>query len=361
MTRIALLSPTTLLGGEIRDALDRIDGLAADIVLLATDDDAVGTVTQIGSSAALVSKAEPDALAGVDLVIACGRAADDLPLIETRPAGATAIVASPDASADQGIPVVGDINPEAIEPGEVLISPHPVAIALAHLLAPLERFAPQSATATAILPVSHLGAPGLDGLLDQTRAILAMAGERPEGIFGRQLAFNLYPVPDGAGVTGTDRVIPELVARTTGITMPLALRVLQGSIFHGVSVSLFVELGEPPGTAAVREALAEQRAVSVVGGDRDDDGGMVLDDPDDDDAVGTLGGAPGPVEAALRASEVIVGALDEVTEVVGGPTTLSGGRVYSLWAVMDNLNRGGAENVADIAARLLGGRSNLVS
>lgn len=351
MTRIALLSPTTLLGGEIRDALDRIDGLGAEVVLLGTDDE-VGTVTQVGSAAALVSKAEPDALAGADLVIACGRADDDLPLIEARPAGTTAIVASPDASADRGIPVIGDINPEAIAPGEILLSPHPVAIALSHLLAPLERFAPQSATATAVLPVSHLGAPGLDGLLDQTRAILAMADDRAEGIFGRQLAFNLYPVPDGGGVIGADRVIPELVARTTGLTLPLALRLLQGSIFHGVSVSLFVELGEPPGAAAVREALADQRAVTVVDDDRDVDG--LLDDPDD---PGHLG-APGPVEAAIRASEVIVGAVDEVTD---GPTSPSGGRVYSLWAVMDNLNRGGAENVVDVTARLLGGRSDLVS
>ena len=341
MSRIAILSPTTLLGAEVREALGRIEGLAADVVLLSAEDEEVGTVTEVAGSATVVSRAEALELEGIDLLVSCGLAAHDQPFIDARPAGATALVAAPGTTPDRGIPVVASLNPEAIEPGGVLISPHPVAVALAHLLAPLERFAPQSATATAILPVSHLGEHALDGLLEQTRQVLAMTGERPDQAFGRQLAFNLFPAVESEGVAGADRTVPELVSRVTGLELPLAVRILQGPVFHGVALSLFVELGEPPGIAAVGDALSAGRPVTVELPEAADE---TTEEPWQ---------APGPVEAAVRSTEVIVGSIEETGFAV---TTPSGGRVYSIWAVMDNLIMGGAENVAEIAVHLLGGR-----
>lgn len=320
--RVAILGPTTLLGGELRGLLAGREGIAEEITLLAASEEEVGAVTEAAGRAALVNRAEAGSLDGVDLVFSCGSREHDLPVLRERPEGATAILLSPDATVDDGEPVVAGINPEAARPGAVLLSPHPAAIALAYLLAPLAEVVPEEgpeeglrgATATTVQPVSVFGSRGLDDLLDQTRDLLAMTGEARESVFARQLAFNLYPTPEGSAT------LAGLVRRATGLEAPLAIQALQGPVFHGLSSSLFVRFGADPGEAAVREALAGQEDVSLS------------------DAA-----PPGPIDSAAR-DDVLVGSVQADPGHPGG---------YWIWAVMDNLTRGGALNAVEIADRLL--------
>lgn len=317
--RVAILGPTTLLGRELRDLLGRREDLRGRVTLLAASEEEVGAVTEAGGAAALVSRAEPGALEGVDLIFSCGPLEHDLAILEQRTAGATAILLSPEATADHGVPVVAGVNPEAARPGEVLVSPHPVAIALAHLLVPLADLGLESASATTVQPVSMLGSRGIDDLLEQTRDLLTMSGERRESIFGRQLAFNLYPTPAGSGG------LADLVRRTTGLDLPLAVHAVQGAVFHGLSCSLFVRFGDAPGIdpgeEAVREALAGREHVNLSEADL------------------AAREVPGPIDAAAD-DDLLVGRVHPDPGHPGG---------YWIWAVMDNLTRGGASNAVEVA------------
>ena len=345
MTRIAILSPSNLLGQEVRSLLDERRDLWDEIDLLASDEEEVGTVTEAGGAAKLVTAADAGALEGIDLLFACGALADDLPVVERRPGGTTAILLSPGASPEHGRPVIAGLSPPSAagdgpSGGEVLVSPHPAAIALAHLLAPLAdpgaELAPERAVATVLHPVSLFGSRGLDDLLAQTRDVLSMTGERRDSVFARQLAFNLYPVPDPvpaeegeperpAGAPGGSGVA-ELVRAAAGLEMPLAVHAVQGAVFHGVACSLFVQFAQDPGAEAVHEALA---AGAHVG-------------------FGGPGEVPGAIDAAAR-DDVLVGS---VSADAGTPAS------YWIWAVMDNLTRGGALNAVEVAeAVLVGGRS----
>ncbi|HUP41950.1 MAG TPA: Asd/ArgC dimerization domain-containing protein [Thermoanaerobaculia bacterium] len=319
MTRVAVLGPTTLLGQEVRSLLDRRRHLWQGISLLAGAVEEEGAVTEVAGEAALVVRADAEALAGADLIFACGRLEHDLALVEQRSAGATAILLSPEATADHGEPIVAGIDPTRARRGEVLVSPHPSALALAYLLAPLAAagsgLAAEGASATVVQPVSLLDRAGLDDLLDQTRSLVAMTGEIRPSVFERQLAFNLYPSPGGSAQ------LAGLVRRAAGLELPLAVEALQGAIFHGVSVSLFVRFAADPGVEAVRRALAGQPELSLS------------------KASLAVGEAPGPVEAAAR-DDVLVGSVRPDPGHPGG---------YWLWAVMDNLTRGGALNAIEIA------------
>lgn len=331
MSRVAILGPTTLLGQEVRALLERREHLWDEITLLATSEEETGAVTEVAGAAALVVRADAEALANADLVFACGPLAHDLPLVRERlerpgEPVATAILLSPEATADEGLPVVAGLDPAAgaarARPGEILVSPHPAAIALACLLSPLARpgsgLAVEGASATVVLPVSLLDRRGLDDLLDQTRDLMAMTGEQRESVFLRQLAFNLYPLPGGAAA------FADLARRAAGLTLPLAVEGLQGPVFHGLAVSLFVRLAGDPGVEAVRGALAGQTHLSL---------------PEADLATGEL---PGPVEAAAL-DHVLLGSIRPDPGHPGG---------YWLWAVMDNLTRGGALNAVEIAETL---------
>ena len=324
MSRAAVLSPTTLLGREVRDLLHARGARWTEVVLLSTDDKEVGTVTEAGGAAALISAADSGSLDGIDVVFGCGALGDDLSVVEGRSDGTTAILLSPDATVETGHPVVAGVNPEAAQAGGTLLSPHPAAIALAYLLAPLAELGLESAAATVIQPVSMVGDRGLEDLLDQTRDILAMAGDRRETVFGRQLAFNLYPSPLASGGSGgAPSALAALVRGVTGGAIPLAVQALQGPVFHGLSISLFVRFpsGEQdPGDAAIRERLAAHEHVAL-------------------DLREVDGPEPGPVDAAAR-EEVVVGSVRPDAGAPGG---------CWIWAVMDNLTRGGALNAVDVA------------
>ncbi len=320
MSRIAVLSPMSLLGQELRGLLTARSERFASVALLTSVEEEVGTVSEAAGRPALVVRAGAEELAGVDLIFACGLPASDLEVLAERPAGATVILLSPRASAADGRPVVAGINSEQTVPGEVIVSPHPAAIALACQLAPLAPLGLTGASATVFQPVSMLGKQGLDDLLEQTRDLLAMTGDLRPSVFDRQLAFNLYPAPEGAAG------LAETVRRVTGLATPLTIQAAQAAVFHGVASSLLVTFAEDPGVAAVRRALAGQRHVT-------------LSEAEADPAQ-----LPGPIEAAAR-DDLLVGS---VRPDPGHPGA------YWLWAVLDNLTRGGALNAMEIAEALLG-------
>ncbi|HWM89988.1 MAG TPA: Asd/ArgC dimerization domain-containing protein [Thermoanaerobaculia bacterium] len=309
MSTIAILHPASLVGKELREALDSRMKEWREVRLLSTDPEEVGTLTEVMGAAALVQRYEPDSLKDVSTVYFCGPIEKNRPLFDDVPPGAVVVVLSPDATPEDGSPVVAGVNTEAARAGARLLSPHPALVLLAHVLAPLRSFQPVDMVATLIQPASVQGDPGIQELFEQTREIVAMIGRTATPVYGKQLSFNLLP-------TASETLpLSDLLQKIVPETPPIPLQVLQGGVFHGLAASLYVRFGGNPNPKAIRKALKANPYIELA------------DDP----------GHLGPIDSA-NSDKVILGTVRE--DAAGG---------FWFWAVMDNLTRGMALNAVEVA------------
>lgn len=318
MTAIAILHPTTLLGKELRQTIERrAEPGWSDLRLLSPAEEEVGSLTELFGAAAMVAKADAVAVADVGLALVCGSLDESRPLLDALPAGATVVLLSPDAGTADGTAVVAGVTPDT-PAGQVLVSPHPGALLLCHLLHPLRGLGLRRASALLVQPVSMFQEAGLDALLEDTRRILAMRGGAPPELFGHQLAFNLMPgPPDGHRLAA----LAAAALAAGGDRPEISAHLLQGSVFHGFSAAVHVAFDAAPAPEEVREALGDHPA------------NRLAEEPEH----------LGPIAVAGEEG-VLVGAVEP--DGAGG---------CWLWAVMDNLAAGAANAVA-VADQALGHR-----
>ena len=359
MSRIAILHPTSLLGKELVEHLDRHPELQPELRLLSVDEEEIGQLTEASGAAALVAAADRDEIAAADVLVVAGEVdpyrealahrRDDstVVLVAPRPQGADAAPSpgeapqgrqAPRSGADDlagGTPVVAGLNLAAARPGEVLVSPHAGSILLSLLLAPLVKGPVAAegslskagpgvgrAVATVVQPVSIYDRPGLDELFAQAGRMVAMQSQEPSELFGqRQLAFNLYPAPR------PPRHLPAEVRAVLGdAAPPLSAHVLQGPVFHGFSALLHVSLDQAMDAEDLRRRLGLHELVELYRprtGAREQLG--LIDVPASD--------------------HVLVGSVQADPESENG---------FWIWSVMDNLTRGGALHVLAILERVAG-------
>jgi aspartate-semialdehyde dehydrogenase len=311
VSAIAIVHPSGLLGKELQETIARRSRQWREIRLLSTREEEVGGLTEVAGAAALVARYEPDSLRGASTVYFCGPVAANRPLFRDVPSAAVAVVLSTDATGDDGEPVVAGVNGETARPGRILLSPHPAVVLLAHLLDPLRDLEPRDVAATVILPASMADNAGLEELFAHTRQIVAMTERRPTPVFGAQLAFNLLPATtDGEALTA-------LLRKVLGGGPRVSLHLLQGAVFHGVAASLHAGFAASPTVKGLRAALAKNPLLEMVGKAR----------------------ALGPIDAAAH------------EKVLLGPPSRDDAGAW-LWAVMDNLTRGGALNALEIVEGL---------
>lgn len=314
--RAALVNPKTLLGRELLERLQRDSGPWRELRLLTTSEEEVGDVADGLDGATFVGRADSEGLDGCEVAFLCGPIAALRPLLAALPEGTSAIVLSPDATRADGRPRVHGVSPPA-ERGEISVSPHPGVVALAHLLAPLRPHGLVEAVATVVQPVSIFDEPAIAAVFEETKALLTFTNKPEARIFGAQLAFNLLPVADRGELAESLREVLQGSSATP--SPPIAVQVLQGGIFHGVAVSLEVRLSRTVEPAELASALTASGAVVAV---------------DEDDRAHL-----GPIDTVNR-DEVLLGAIT--------PTGARPG-AYWIWAVVDNLTRGGAQNALELA------------
>jgi len=328
MSRVlGVVEANTLLGKEVRETLERETGLWREIRLLTVRDDEVGGLSEVAGAAALVQRADADGLSGVDLVFCCGTEAESRQVLGELPSTASAIVLATGledytAGGEPLPPIVAGIHVGGVgsvggiggmTDGRAVLSPHPAVILLAHLLHPLRGLGIEEAVATVLQPASMYGDPGIDELFEQTRQILAMTQRRPAPVFGAQLAFNVLPTP--ASVAPLSAQLREVLAGDP----PASLQLLQGGVFHSLSASVFLRFANPTDAKSLRRMLGQQEHLELA----------------------KKPGHLGPIDAAAH-EKILVGAVQD--EPSGG---------FWLWAVMDNLTRGGALNAVEIALGVL--------
>ena len=139
----------------------------------------------------------------------------------------------------------------------------PAAIALTTLLAQLGDAAPiRRSVAHIFEPASERGQRGLTELQKQTVAVLAFK-KLPREVFDTQLAFSMlarYGEEALEPLEGIEqrleRHVASLLTHWPGVPMP-SLRLIQAPVFHGHSLSVWVEFETNPEAVALSNRLED--------------------------------------------------------------------------------------------------------
>ena len=137
----------------------------------------------------------------------------------------------------------------------------PAAIALALLLTHLQKAGAIRRSVVEIFePVSERGQAGIEELQKQAVALLSFK-PLPKDVFDAQVSFNMLSQYGSEAALSLeeieqkiDRHLASLLA-ATGAPMP-SLRLIQAPVFHGYSISAWVEFEESLGMDAIFQALA---------------------------------------------------------------------------------------------------------
>lgn len=279
---IAIVGGTSLLGREVRDVLAQ-SRLPARTQLIGAEEEEAGMLTREGGEAVVMTALDADNLSGARVAILAGSAASSRKalaiLSKCRPG--PALVDLTHAFEDHPL---ARLRAPAVEPPDFEAAPealhvvaHPAAIVLAIFYQRLRQVCPfRRWVAHVFEPASERGQQGVEELKDQTINLLTF---KPwsKAVFDEQLCFNLLArygseAPEALEKfeTRLERDLAGLLAlfgeRASAAPPPggrlaqsaprPSLRLIQAPVFHGHSLSVWVEFENNPGAAALEQALA---------------------------------------------------------------------------------------------------------
>jgi aspartate-semialdehyde dehydrogenase len=258
----AIVGSDSLLGRELREILSDTPGVST---ILIGADAATGLLSEDAGEAVFISPLEGESLAEAAVVLLAGsaessRKAYDIiaKLDEPPPVVDLSLSLEDRAAARLRAPVV-----ESSDAGSAAINgiAHPASIAISLLLSRLHREHPvRRAIVVVFEPASERGQAGIEELQQQTVALLSFQKLRKE-IYDAQLSFNLLPrygTEARQPLHDVERRIERHVASLlgpAGTPMP-SIKLLQAPVFHGHSLSVWVEFEQPVEAATIEEALA---------------------------------------------------------------------------------------------------------
>lgn len=323
---LALIGSETLMGREIRDLLSG-SILGHELRLIAAESEEAGKLTEQAGQPALVTPLAGENLEFVETIFLAGAVDSVSKLRELAPR--THLIDLTYAAEDMPdarlrAPIIERAYQVPLDAIHVIASAAAIAIALVlsrlHASHRINR-----AIAHVFEPASERGAQGLDELQQQTVGLLSFKGQ-PKAIFDAQLAFNMLvrygeeaPAALEDAELRIERHLATLLAVSGGAPIP-SLRLVQAPVFHGYSISLWIEFDENPGVSAIEEALA---------------------------------GEPVDLRAGDSEPPNVVGIAGQGGLAIGGVTVdRNNSQAAWLWIVADNL-RLRAENAVAVAQELL--------
>jgi len=328
--KIAVIGAETLLGREIQEVLGgRGTGIEA-IPYAASGEGSfgAGNLESEEGEAVYVQPLEGHAIRDYTAILVAGTRAGALKVYEMakEAKGRPAVVdctgeleSEPEARIIA--PLVVDVKKDA---SWLLVIAHPAASALALVLTRLAKYRPiRQAIAHVFEPASELGKRGISELHQQSTSLLSFKPLKKD-VFDSQLSFNLLP-QYGEEATRKLATVEQRIERdlatiignkALGANVPMpSLRLLQAPVFHGYSLTVWVEFKGDVHAQALGEALASAQ-IEVRGQTEE---------------------APNPVGAAGQ-SGLIAGDIR---------IDRNNGRAAWFWVVGDNL-RMMADAVADL-------------
>jgi aspartate-semialdehyde dehydrogenase len=329
---VAVLGATGAVGREVLRAMEDLELPVASIRLLATDRSA-GTTLDFRDEAVRVESVKPGAFRGCDLAFfATGQEVSRALAVGARGDGAIVLDDSPAFRMEPDVPlVVPEVNPEALEgfrPRMIVANPSAAVTALAIVLRPLAVAAGlERVVVTTLQAVSGVGQRGVDQLERETSALMNGREPEGEGPFPHRVAFNVVPhigepAPDG----GTDeeaKILRETRKILGDPGLRLAATALRVPVFYGHSLCVNVTTARKLRAADARDVLRRAPGLKVL----DDPGERIY---------------PMPM-LATNDDAVHVGRIRE---------DASQERGLDLFAVVDNVRKGAAGNLVQIAELL---------
>jgi aspartate-semialdehyde dehydrogenase len=273
----AIVGGSSLLGREIRDLLA---GGPVQTKLIGADAIEAGTLTEEAGEPVVMTALDEENLAGARVAFLAGSAESSRKALEmvARLNPAPALI---DVTYVLEERPAAQVRAPMVEPASFGFSPraehvvaHPAAIALALVLVRLSRIRPiRRSIAHVFEPASERGQRGVDELHKQTVSLLTFQKLSKE-LYDEQVGFNLLArYGSGAAVSmesvelRIERHLASLLALNGAISMP-SLRLVQAPVFHGHSLSLWVEFEETIDAQTLEQALAGEH-VDVRGADLD--------------------------------------------------------------------------------------------
>lgn len=263
---ITIVGGESLVGRELRDVI-REQALLVDVQLVGVDEQAL-TLTEQEGEPAVITPLDAGNLLGSQATILAGSADSSrkaLALIAKSAARPRIIdmtyAAEEEPSARLRAPLVEPPG-QPVPAGAIHVVAHPAAVALAIFLQRLdESFRIRRSIAHVFEPASERGHRGLEELRRQTVNLLSFQ-KLPKSVYDAQLAFNLLAgygsdAPEAllAVELRIERHLASLLSGLGGLAMP-SIRLIQAPVFHGYSISVYVEFDTAPRMPALISALA---------------------------------------------------------------------------------------------------------
>ena len=264
--RLALLGAETLLGRELEEVL-KGRGIGAVITTYAASGE--GSFGEQDGEAIFVRPLEAESIEGDQAILIAGSPEGALKAYHlAKHAGGHPLLIDCNGHLEHQpeARIVGGLSDEPdARSGWLLVIAHPAAIALALVLERLARYREIRHSIVHIFePASERGKRGVTELHQQTTSLLSFKA-LDKNVFDAQLGFNLLsqygeeaPAKLSAIEERIDRNLATLLSRAIGaapIPMP-SVRLIQAPVFHGYSMSLWVEFGSGIDATELGEALA---------------------------------------------------------------------------------------------------------
>ncbi len=268
-TKVAIVGGDSLLARELRDLLGGHKP-APEIELVSAAPEGTSMLSaELNPSteeALIMSPLAKGTLDGSGVVFLAGTASSSRRAAKLRPADGVLIDL---AAGLEDLPEARLRAPSAEAPGHgeqgasVQVIAHPGAIALTMFLARLSEIAKLERSIVHVFePASERGQKGIEELQKQTVAILSFKSVEGD-VFDTQLAFNLLAAYGEEALEPLDSVelrlerhLASLLAGWPAIPMP-SLRMIQAPVFHGHSMSIWVEFAERPDLEALAKSLSD--------------------------------------------------------------------------------------------------------
>lgn len=266
---IALVGGDTLLAKELREVLSESKP-APRVQLISASGDGTAKIAAEDDEPIVMAPLTAESLAGARVAFLAGSPASSRRAFKVNPKGGPRLIDLAGGLEEQPearlrAPFADPAQQHSDSPIQVIA--HPAAIALAMFLGRVSRVANQAATIRRSVvhvfePASERGQRGLDELQQQVVGVLSFQKLKTD-VFDTQLAFNMLArygeealEPLESIEQRVEKHLASLLTAWPGIPMP-SLRVIQAPVFHGHSISAWVEFEENPGAAALTKALAD--------------------------------------------------------------------------------------------------------
>jgi len=261
---IALVGGDTLLAKELREVLDESNP-APRVQLISAAADGSATLTADEEEPLVMAPLSAESLAGAKVAFLAGSPASSRRVFKVNPDGGPRLIDLAGGLEEQPEARLRAPSAEATRPAPspIQVVAHPAAIALAMFLGRLSKSARIKRSVVHVFePASERGQRGLEELRQQTVGVLAFQKLKTD-VFDTQLAFNMLArygeealEPLESIEQRVEKHLASLLDAWPGVPMP-SVRLIQAPVFHGHSISAWVEFEDNPGADALAKALAQ--------------------------------------------------------------------------------------------------------